>query len=103
VDDIGEGLDFERSCLLIDLLRQKAKNSVVQLVMATNDRFVMNKVPLEEWSVLQRTGPLVKVRNYANSKEVFERFKVTGLSNFDLLTTDFLTKVDKNGKDGHLR
>ena len=40
IDDIGEGLDFERSCDLIDVLISKAKNSSVQLLMATNDRFV---------------------------------------------------------------
>ena len=31
VDDIGEGLDFERSCKLIELLRERALNSTVQL------------------------------------------------------------------------
>ncbi len=56
VDDIGEGLDFERSCSLIDVLRSKARESEVQLILSTNDRFVMNKVPLEEWLVLQRAG-----------------------------------------------
>jgi predicted ATPase len=93
VDDIGEGLDFERSCAIIDLLRRKARDSAVQLIMSTNDRFVMNKVPLEEWCLLQRTGNKVCVRNYRNSKEAFDRFKVTGLNNFDFLATDFIDKV----------
>ena len=56
VDDVGEGIDFDRSCLLIDLFRHKAEHSAIQFIAATNDRFVMNKVPLEEWSVLQRTA-----------------------------------------------
>ncbi len=90
VDDIGEGLDFERSCLLIDLLRSKAGESDVQMILSTNDRFVMNKVPLEEWLILQRTGNHVRVRNYENSKEIFDEFKFTGLSNFDFFATDFL-------------
>jgi energy-coupling factor transporter ATP-binding protein EcfA2 len=93
VDDIGDGLDFERSCELIDLLRDKAERSNFQLLMSSNNRFVMNRVPLEEWCVLQRNGHHVSARNYRNSKDVFERFKITGLSNFDLLTTDFLEKV----------
>jgi hypothetical protein len=92
VDDIGEGLDFERSCLLIDLLRSKARESEVQLILSTNDRFVMNQVPLEEWSVLQRAGNRVRVRNYENSKEIFDEFKFTGLNNFDFFATDFLDK-----------
>jgi hypothetical protein len=90
VDDIGEGLDFERSCILIDLIRDKATRSTFQLIMSTNNRFVMNRVPLEEWCVLERKGGEVRVRNYANSAAAFERFKVTGLNNFDLLATNYL-------------
>ncbi|MGC8643028.1 MAG: hypothetical protein ACP5XB_24480 [Isosphaeraceae bacterium] len=90
IDDIGEGLDFDRSCRLIDLLRKKASESNIQLILATNDRFVMNRVPLEEWSVLQRQGNHVRVRNYQNSRDVFEEFKFTELSNFDFFATDFL-------------
>ena len=89
VDDIGEGLDFDRSCRLIDLLREKAKTSNTQLVLSTNDRFVMNRVPLEEWSVLKRQGNHVQVLNYGNSKNLFEDFKFTGLSNFSFLEMDF--------------
>lgn len=89
IDDIGEGLDFDRSCKLIDLLRAKAKDTEIQLIMSTNDRFVMNRVPLEEWSVLQRNGNVVKVLNYHNSKELFDEFKFTGLSNFSFLELDY--------------
>jgi hypothetical protein len=91
IDDIGEGLDFERSWRLIDLLRHKAEDTSIQLVLSTNDRFVMNHVPLEEWSVLQRHGGQVQVRNYENSRDVFEEFKFTGLSNFSFLEMDFVS------------
>ena len=90
VDDIGEGLDFDRSCNLIDVLMQKAKISSVQLVMATNDRFVMNRVPLEAWSVVDRKGNHVEIRDYTNSKEIFDNFKFTGLNNFGFLAFDYL-------------
>lgn len=89
IDDIGEGLDFDRSARLITLLRERAAESSFQLIMATNDRFVMDHVPLEEWTVLQRQGSHVRVFNYANSRELFEDFKFTGLSNFSFLETDF--------------
>ncbi len=89
IDDIGEGLDFERSARLVELLRDKATESSFQLIMATNDRFVMDRVPLEEWTVLQRQGSHVRVLNYANSRDLFEDFKFTGLSNFSFLETDF--------------
>ncbi|MGO9415522.1 MAG: ATP-binding protein [Syntrophobacteraceae bacterium] len=89
IDDIGEGLDFDRSCRLIDLLREKTETSNIQLVLSTNDRFVMNRVPLEEWSVLQRHGNHVRVLNHNNSKDLFEEFKFTGLSNFSFFEMDF--------------
>lgn len=90
IDDIGEGLDFERSCQLIKLLMNKAAGSHVQLIMATNDRFVMNAVPLESWSVLKRCGGGSRIFNYDNSKAKFDEFKFTGMNNFDFFATDFL-------------
>ncbi|WP_437597755.1 AAA family ATPase [Sorangium sp. So ce590] len=95
IDDIGEGLDYERSCILIELLIEKAKSAGVQLVMATNDRFVMNSVPLEYWTVLSRgraahgNGTQVKVYNYETHKKTFDEFAYTGLNNFDFLATRF--------------
>jgi hypothetical protein len=82
IDDVGEGLDFDRSCRLINLLRAKAVEFNFQLIMATNDKFVMNEVPLNEWTVLHRSGSVVHIRNQENSREIFEEFKFTGLSNF---------------------
>lgn len=93
IDDIGEGLDFDRSCRLINLLRAKAKEPNVQLIMSTNDRFIMNQVPLEEWAVIQRNGGLVRILNYENSKSLFEDFKFTGLSNFSFLEMDFANQT----------
>jgi len=93
IDDIGEGLDFDRSCRLVQLLREKAQASRIQLIMATNDRFVMNQVPLEEWSVLDRQANHVRVLNYHNSKELFDEFKYTGLSNFDFFATDYASQT----------
>jgi energy-coupling factor transporter ATP-binding protein EcfA2 len=89
IDDIGEGLDYERSTALIKILIEKAKGSNIQLIMSTNDRFVMNAVPLEYWSVIQRVGGTSKIFNYSNSKRVFDEFKFSGLNNFDFLSTDF--------------
>ncbi len=92
IDDIGEGLDYERSCSLIELLMEKARKAEFQLLMATNDRFVMNAVPLEHWTILQRSGGGIAVSNYQNSQSKFDDFKFTGLNNFDLLATDYLNK-----------
>lgn len=96
IDDIGEGLDYERSTSLISILRQKAAESNFQLVMTTNDRFVMNNVPLSEWTVLQRVGGIVKVKNHDNSKDLFDNFKFTGLSNFSFFEMDFINQEDSS-------
>lgn len=90
VDDIGEGLDFSRSCKMIHLLREKADNSELQVILSTNDKFVMNEVPLTEWAIVQRNGNHVQIRNYENSKEIFDDFRFTGLSNFSFLEMDVI-------------
>jgi hypothetical protein len=94
IDDIGEGLDFERSSSLIKLLMEMAKTNDIQLIMSTNDRFVMNNVPLEYWQLIQRDGGECKIFNYKNSKEIFDDFEYTGLSNFDFLSTDFINNQE---------
>jgi AAA15 family ATPase/GTPase len=89
IDDIGEGLDFDRATSLIDLIIGKVKESSVQVIMTTNDRFVMNKVPLEYWSVIHRIPKKSLLYNYKNSRGTFEEFQYTGLSNFDFLSSEF--------------
>lgn len=90
IDDIGEGLDFARSDAVIKQIVRKAEKTQMQLVMSSNDRFVMNSVPLHYWTVLDREGSVVHVYNENNSREKFESFKFTGLNNFDFLATDFI-------------
>lgn len=90
IDDIGEGLDFERSTSLIRLLITKCKDAGVQLIMATNDRFIMNNVDLEHWHIVHRNGSDVRILDYSNSKEQFDNFKFLGLSNFDFFSDQIL-------------
>ncbi len=92
IDDVGEGLDFERSSELIRLIIRKAESSFSQLFMTTNDKFVMNVVPLKYWNVIVRTGHVCNILNNNNSQEIFEEFKFTGLNNFDFLSLDFYKK-----------
>ncbi len=58
--------------------------------MATNDRFIMNRVPIEYWSVIRRLPNKAQICNYRNYKEVFDDFEFTGLSNFDFFSSDYL-------------
>ena len=96
IDDIGEGLDYEKSSNLIKLILKKTEKKSVQLIMSTNDRFVMNNVPLEYWTVMHRAGTKLLSINYRNSKELFEEFELIGLNNFDFFTSkSFLNNLDK--------
>jgi AAA15 family ATPase/GTPase len=95
IDDIGEGLDFQRSSAIIKLLIEKAKTGLIQLIMTTNDENIMNGVPLEYWSVIERQPGVAKLHNYSNSPEQFEQFKHIGLNNFDFFASEFyLQKPD---------
>ena len=88
VDDVGGGLDFERSTRLTRILFDKAKKSDIQLIAASNDRFLMNAVNLKYWNVLERQGTIVRSFNYKNSKPIFNRFMRLGLNNFDFFASE---------------
>lgn len=87
IDDIGEGLDFERSRKIIDVLIEKCEMGKIQLFMSTNDRFVMNEVPINHWQIVERTGSVVRLINAFNSRDKFDEFQYYGLNNFDFFST----------------
>ncbi|MFO7671875.1 MAG: AAA family ATPase [Bacteroidales bacterium] len=89
IDDIGEGLDFSRAKLLVALLIRKAGSAGIQLIMSTNDSFIMNAVDIKHWAVIMREGNKISLFNYENSREIFEEFKFTGLNNFDFYASGF--------------
>lgn len=84
IDDIGEGLDFQRATALIDLVQERTSSAGLQVIMSTNDRFVMNEVDFEFWKLIERTGSNVKILDLETSPELFEGHKFLGLNNFDL-------------------
>ena len=92
IDDIGEGLDYERSQKLINLIMKKASNNGLQVIMTSNDRFVMNNIPLQYWHVINRSGNRSVFYNMQNSKQVFDEFSYTGLNNFDFFADKFYIK-----------
>lgn len=96
VDDLGEGLDYERATKLTKLIHDKVQGKKVQFIATTNDSFLMNVVDISCWNILLRDAGNVSAYNYDNSKELFDEFKLTGLSNFDLLSSDFLSKLTKS-------
>ena len=100
IDDIGEGLDYGRSSSLVNLLIEYAKTTNIQLIMTTNDRFIMNNVPLEYWSVIKRTGNTSKIYNYRNSRDIFDKFEYTGLNNFDFFSSKYYSKKPTKASKG---
>ena len=94
IDDIGEGLDYQRSSSIIKILIKKAETGLIQLIMTTNDEFIMNGVPIEYWSLIERTPGSAKLHNIYNSREKIEDFKFIGLNNFDLFTSEFLLQKE---------
>ena len=87
VDDVGEGLDYERSCLLIKYIQKHKDNN--QIILTTNNRFVMNEFPLDDLSIVERDGSNVRVFNKENAEKQFEKFELTGLNNFDFYATNY--------------
>lgn len=96
VDDMGEGLDFDRSKEMINIMIKKINDSNIQFFMTTNDRYIMNKIPLRYWTVIDRQNGDSIFYSYANSKEIFDDFKYTGLNNFDFFTTGFYSRGFEN-------
>jgi len=92
IDDIGEGLDYERSTKLIKYIIEKVKNveDKVQLIMTTNDRFTMNNIPLEYWIIIDKEEN-GKINFYTKKThpECFEDFEDIGLNNFDFFSGQY--------------
>jgi hypothetical protein len=89
VDDIGEGLDYNRSTNLIKLLIEKSVKSNIQIIMSSNDKFVLNNTDLKYWQIVNRKSNIVSIYNYNNCKVKFDEFKYLGLNNFDFYISDF--------------
>ncbi|HLL61208.1 MAG TPA: hypothetical protein VK338_05805 [Candidatus Nitrosocosmicus sp.] len=92
IDDLGANLDYERALKLAEVLFKKHAQRNLQIIATSNDRFLINAVDLKYLNILKRENNIVSSFNYLNSKDVFEKFELTGFNNFDLFTSDFITK-----------
>lgn len=90
VDDFCEGLDFDRSKKLADLIFTKNNKSNMQFIATSNDSFLANAIPLNDLTVCYRKESKVRCLNYLNSKEKFDAWRQLGLNNFDLFSSDYL-------------
>lgn len=90
IDDMGEGLDYMRSTKLGKIMYDFCERNHIQLIATSNDSFLMDAVDLQHWNILNREGNRVYSINALNSPALFEKFQRTGLSNFDILSSNFL-------------
>lgn len=90
VDDLCEGLDYDRSIRLGKEVYSFCEENNIQLLATSNDAFLMDVVNINYWSVLLREGTNVKVLCRATHQALFDDFKFTGLSNFDFFSSDYI-------------
>ena len=91
IDDIGTGLDYQRSSSMAKLLMNKVQEGLIcQLIMTSNKESIINIVPIEYLSLIEQAPGSARVHNIYNSREKFEEFKFIGLNNFDLFVSGFL-------------
>ncbi len=92
IDDFCEGLDYSRSTKLGKLLFRYCEEKKIQLIVTSNDSFLMDVVDMTKWNVLTRKGGTLETLNYENSKSMFDDFAFTGMSNFDFFSSDFIDR-----------
>lgn len=95
IDDLGEGLDYERSTKLTKLLFNKVRSGKIQLIVTSNDRFLINATEMKYLNILQRSGHVVTSYNYSNSKERFDEFELSGLNTFDLFSRKMFKDIKR--------
>jgi len=92
IDDIGEGLDYERATKLIKYIIEKVEKleDKIQLIMTTNDRFTMNHIPLEYWIIIDKDDN-GKINFYSKKSHspIFKKFQRIGLTNFDFFSSEY--------------
>jgi len=92
IDDLGEGLDYKKATNLGKYIFKRCKEAGIQLIATSNDNFLMDVIDLEHWNILTRKGSKVSAINKTTHPKIFEDFMFTGLSNFSLLTSDYLNR-----------
>ena len=92
VDDLCEGLDYDRSTHLGRMIYDFSLEHGIQLIASSNDSFLMDVVDLKYWNLLQRNGNEVYGINHITHPDLFDDFEFTGLSNFDLFSSDYIAR-----------
>ena len=100
IDDLCEGLDYDRSTKLGKILFDFCIEHHIQLIACSNDTFLMDVVDLKYWNILQREGSEVSSIDIIKNPDLFNDFLFTGLSNFDFFSSDYITRKKNCGRFG---
>lgn len=90
IDDLCEGLDYERATGLGKIIFGKFINSDIQFIASSNDSCLMDVVDIKYWNVLSRKNTTVSSISIIDAPNLFKEFKYTGLSNFDFFSSDYI-------------
>lgn len=90
IDDLGEGLDYSRATHLGEKVFEDCERENIQLIASSNDSFLMDVVDISKWQIVRRKNSKLSVLNQTNQSDMFDMFRMTGLSNFDLFSSDFI-------------
>jgi hypothetical protein len=99
IDDLCEGLDYDRATKFGKLLYNKFSNTFIQLIITSNDSFLMDVIDIEHWNILLRNEKTLTIYNPIDYPDLFKKFRFTGLSNFDLLSSDYIRKYDEKNSN----
>ena len=92
IDDMSEGLDYYRSTCLGRMIFDDCRQNGLQVIASSNDAFLMDVVDISNWQILRRIGSKVTSINQYTHPDLFRNFKMTGLSNFDFFSSNFIDK-----------
>ena len=98
IDDMSEGLDYSRSTRLGKMIFEECGQNGLQVIASSNDAFLMDVVDISNWQILRRVGSKVSSINQHTNPELFRKFKMTGLTNFDFFSSDFIEKYLSKGE-----
>lgn len=90
IDDLGEGMDYSRATQLGKKIFETCEQEKMQMIASSNDAFLMDVVDISKWQILRRKNTKLTVLNQTNTPDVFTHFRMTGLSNFDLFSSDYI-------------
>lgn len=90
IDDFSEGLDYERSKQLGRLIFDYSSEHNIDLIVSSNDCFLMDEVPTDKWIILSRKGSIVESISQRTYPDLFEEFSFTGLNNFTLFSSNYI-------------